>query len=101
MENSWFLGSSIMVAQTPIYSLSLPDNDSSVLDNRLKTIEESINLLVASTCMENKTGIQTVHMPHTLSLNNSEPLGLTTDSAGGDTWASITTARERNENDTP
>ena len=31
---------------------------------------------------------------------NSEPLGVTTDSAGN-TWTSITTAKERNENDTP
>ena len=53
-----FLGTSIMVAQTPVYSLPSPDDNSSMLDNRLKTIKDSINSLVASTCMKEETGIQ-------------------------------------------
>ena len=95
-----FLGTSIMVAQTPVYSFSSPDNDSSVLDNRLKTIEESIKSLVASTCMKEKTAIQTTPTHQIPSSNNSKPLGVTTELAD-ETWASITAVSERNESITP
>ena len=73
-----------------------PENNS-VLENRLKTIEESTNSLVTSTCMEENTGTQTVPTPRFSSSNNIEPLGVTTDSAGGVTWASIPTPGERND----
>ena len=74
-----FLGTSNMVAQTPVYRFSSPDNDSSALDNRLKTIEESIKSLVASTCMKEKTAIQTTPTHQIPSPNNSKPLGVTTE----------------------
>ena len=95
-----FLGTSIMVAQTPVYSFSSPDNDSSALDNRLKTIEESFKSLVASTCMKEKTAIQTTPTHQTPSSNNSKPLGVKTELAD-ETWASITAVSERNESITP
>ena len=95
-----FMGTSIMVAQTPVYRFSSPDNDSSVVDNMLKTIEESIKSLVASTCMKEKTAIQTTPTHQIPSSNNSKPLGVTTELAD-ETWANITAVSERNESITP
>ena len=49
-----FLGTSNMVAQTPIYIAAQSENCSSEVNNtRLKTIEESINYLLTSSCEEN------------------------------------------------